>query len=175
MRKHASKACSPRLRPPAVCSVRVRLCTGTAHSTYCAGPLPRPPVSLLHLCAATAAPLSPAALMYTNWRLCTRAAPHCRLPATDAGTCRRSCKLLNRQRSAMEPTDRVDITTASRPGGLDHDGRVASAVLDSRIIRRHRRGRHSLREGRVSPLPTRFRCTEKNVLPTIFLPEIGPV
>ena len=104
--------------------------------------------------AATGAPLSPAALMYTTWRLCPRAAPRCRSSVTDAATQRRSCKLLNRQRSAMEPTDRLGITAASRADGLDHDGRIAAAVLGCRIMSFHRRGGHGLREGRVSPLPT---------------------
>ena len=53
--------------------------------------------------------------MYTTWRLCPRAARYCRSPLTDAGTRQRSCKLPNGQRSAMQSTDWIDITTASRP------------------------------------------------------------
>ena len=70
------------------------------------------PVTLRLLSANCGALLSAAALVYTTWRLCPRAARYCRSPLTDAGTRQRSCKLPNGQRSAMQSTDRIDITRA---------------------------------------------------------------
>jgi hypothetical protein len=80
----------------------------------------------MHVWAACAAPLSPAVLICTNWRLCPRAAPHCRSSVTDAGTCRRSCILLNGQPTQPynQPTRLIlplraaltaSITTAALP------------------------------------------------------------
>ena len=133
---------APRLDPSAVTGVlcaRLAMCrhcvllliVGTASWTTwqsCLGSL---------CCAAFARGVE---MCNADWRLCPRAAPHCRSSVSDAGTCRRSCKLLNGQRSAIQPTDKIDITRCEPPDGLDHDGRFAAAVLfGSRSICHHRR------------------------------------
>ena len=92
---HASEACSPRRRPPAVCSVRAWLCAGTALSTYCrdASRSKGEGAASSDAGAGFFAPRLPVALMYTDWRPATRGALDPRWPFTHVVTRRRNCKL----------------------------------------------------------------------------------
>ena len=94
--------------------------------------------------------LSAAALVYTTWRLCPRAARYCRSPLTDAGTRQRSCKLP--QTANAQPMQSTPMQSTDQPlTGLILPPRAA---LTASITKwpHHRRSRLQLKH---HPLPSR--------------------